>query len=375
MHHKAILHLDLDAFFASVEQRDNSRLKGKPVLIGGTKERGVVAACSYEARHFGIHSAMPMRMALRLCPDAIVIKGDMEHYARESGIITEIIANEAPLFEKASIDEFYLDLTGMDEYFGCFKWSKELRQKIVKETGLPSSFGLSVNKLVAKVGTGEAKPNGIRHIETGREKMFLAPLSVKKLPSVGSKTFRKLTLMGVRKIKTLSEIPPRLLEREFGKHGVSLWKKANAIDDSPVVPHHDRKSMSTERTFAKDTIDVRYIKEQLKKMVTRLAFDLRNEKKLTALISVKIRYTDFNTYSKQCRIPHTANDKTLLRHVYALFDALYQRRQLIRLVGIRFGTLTHGHLQINMFDDTRQEVRLLEKMDALRQRFGQHIFI
>ena len=371
MFQKAILHLDLDAFFASVEMLKNSALQGKPVLIGGTSGRGVVASCSYEARRFGIRSAMPMSMALRLCPDAIVVRGDHDEYSRQSKLITEIIDSEAPLFEKASIDEFYLDLTGMDKHFGCWKWSNELRQKIIRESGLPISLGLSVNKLVSKVGTGEAKPNGARLVENGTEKAFLAPLHVGKLPSAGRETQQKLALMGVKTIKTLSQIPPKLLEREFGKHGISLWKKANAIDNSPVVPYHEAKSISSERTFQTDTIDVRLLHDRLTDMVSRLAFELRQQQKLTSCVTVKIRYTDFNTYTQQRVIPYTAGDRALLATSKELFDKLFQRRQLVRLIGVKFSGLVHGHYQLNLFEDTGEEVRLLEQMDRIRKRFGE----
>jgi len=370
MYERAILHLDLDAFFVSVECLRNSALRGKPLIIGGTSNRGVVSTCSYEARKFGVQSAMPMRLAKRLCPDAIVLKGDMETYSRYSKLVTEIIRPKAPIFEKASIDEFYLDLSGMDRFIGCYKWSKELRQTIMKESGLPISFGLSINKLVSKVGTGEAKPNGALEIKTGSEKQFLAPLSTSKIPSIGKKTYKKLSFMGVRSIQTLSELPVKLLEREFGKSGISLWKKANAIDNSPVVPYSERKSMSTERTFSKDTIDIQKIKGILIEMTRQMAYELRASGKLTSCVTVKIRYTDFNTFTRQRKIAFTANDHTLTPHIIELFDQLYQRRQLIRLVGIRFSNLVSGNYQINLFDDTIKEIHLLQQMDRIRKRFG-----
>ncbi|RMF27940.1 MAG: DNA polymerase IV [Bacteroidetes bacterium] len=370
MFQKSVLHLDLDAFFVSVECLRNSALQGRPVIIGGTSGRGVVASCSYEARRFGVRSAMPMKMALRLCPDALVIRGDMETYLRYSKLVTDIIAEEAPLFEKASIDEFYLDLTGMDRYVGCWKWSQELRAKIRRETGLPLSLGLSVNKTVSKIGTGEAKPDGTCLVEAGTEKAFIAPLPTRKLPGLGKATCRKLAFMGVRDIGTLSRIPPLLLQREFGKPGLSLWKKANAIDERPVVPYAERQSISTERTFQTDTTDVRLLKSQLTRMVMKLAFELRRRQKLTACIAVKIRYSDFNTYSQQRKIPHTAQDRTLIQHAHQLFDKLYQRRQLIRLIGLRFSDLAHGNQQLLLFEDTEEETRLLQALDHIRQRFG-----
>lgn len=367
---RAILHMDLDAFFVSVECLKNSDFLGKPLIIGGKSARGVVASCSYEARKFGVHSAMPMRMALRLCPDALVLKGDMDSYSEYSKMVTDVIAEDAPIFEKASIDEFYLDLTGMDKYFGCFKWSKELRQKVTKETGLPISFGLSVNKLVSKVGTGEAKPNGVLQIEKGKEKSFLGPLSTSKIPGVGKQTYKKLSFMGVRTVKILGEIPIRLLEREFGKHGRTLWESANAIDRRAVVPYDEQKSMSKERTFTKDTIDIKYIKDLLLKMITELAYDLRASQKLTSCITVKIRYADFNTFTKQHRLNYTANDNVLIHHAHQLFDKVYERRQLIRLIGVKFSGLVRGNYQISMFDDTAKAVNLLQEMDQIRRRFG-----
>jgi len=367
---RAILHLDLDAFFASVECLRNRALKDKPLLIGGTSGRGVVASCSYEARRYGIHAAMPMKMALRLCPDAIVLRGDMEVYTKVSKLITEIVSSEVPLFEKASIDEFYADLSGMDRYHGCWKWSQELRQKIIRESGLPISIGLSINKLVSKVGAGEAKPNGAQLVESGTEKAFLGPLPVRKLPAVGKVTTKKLQLMGVQTVHTLSEIPPRLLEREFGKMGYALWQKANGIDRSLVVPHTEQKSMSTERTFQVDTINMRQLKGVLTNMLTRLAFDLRHKKQLTSCVTVKIRYTDFNTYTKQRKVAYTANESILLEQVLGLFEQLYQRRQLIRLVGIRFSGLVHGHTQMHLFDDSTKDHQLQQAMDRVRGRFG-----
>jgi DNA polymerase-4 len=370
MYDRAVLHLDLDAFFVSVECLKNSKLLGKPLIIGGTSQRGVVASCSYEARHFGVHSAMPMKMALRLCPQAIVIRGDMDSYSKYSNIVTDVIAEDAPLYEKASIDEFYLDLSGMDKFFGCFSWSKELRTRIIKESGLPISFGLSVNKLVSKVSAGEAKPNGAKEVPNGMERNFLAPLSTRKLPGVGKELYKKLSFMGVRSIKVLSEIPILLLEREFGKSGRTLWEKANAIDRSPVIPYSEQKSMSKERTFTEDTLDIKGIRNLLLKMVDELAFDLRKAEKLCSSVTIKIRYADFNTYTRQRKIPYTASDTTLSRHAHELFDQLYERRQMIRLVGVKFSGLVHGNYQINLFDDREEDIRLLQEKDHIRKRFG-----
>lgn len=367
---RSILHLDLDAFYVAVELLRNDSLRGKPLIIGGSSNRGVVASCSYEARAFGVRSAMPMKQALQLCPDATVLKGDMEAYSKHSALVRDVIEAQAPLFEQASIDEFYLDLTGMDKFIGCWKWSTELRQHIIKETGLPLSFGLSINKTVSKVGAGEVKPNGTKLVPAGTEKLFLAPLPVGKLPSVGRETERRLALMGVRTCQTLSEVPPRLLEREFGKHGLIMWKKANGEDDSPVVPYREQDSISSERTFHEDTIDMRFLQDEIRRQTAQLAYELRALGKLSACVTVKLRYADFNTFTKQAKIPYTAQDGPLTAHALSLFERLYERRQAIRLLGVRFSELVPGSSQLNLFDDTEKEGRLLAAMDKIRDRFG-----
>jgi DNA polymerase-4 len=220
---RAIVHMDLDTFFVSCERLLDHRLIGKPVLIGGTSDRGVVASCSYEARRFGIHSAMPMRMAKNLCPEAIVLRGNTGIYTKFSNQVTEVIKDTVPLYEKSSVDEFYIDLSGMDRFFGCRQLASELRQKIIKETGLPISFGLSANKTVSKIATGEAKPNNEIQILKGNEKPFLAPLSVKIIPLVWKVTFMALCVLGVYLIQTMQEMPVELLQHVLGKHGSEIW--------------------------------------------------------------------------------------------------------------------------------------------------------
>jgi DNA polymerase-4 len=365
-----IVHIDLDSFFVSVERLINPKLIGKPVLVGGTSDRGVVASCSYEARTFGIHSAMPMKQAKQLCPEAIVVRGDSGEYSKYSNIITDIIKEAVPLYEKTSIDEFYMDLTGMDKFFGCYKLATELRQRIMSETNLPISFAMSANKTVSKVGTGEAKPNGQKHILQGTEKEFLAPLSIKKIPMVGDKTYQLLRGMGVMWIRTLQEMPLELMQQVLGDNGTAIWRKAQGIDNTPVEPYSERKSISTERTFEQDTIDVKMLRGLLIGMAEKLAFQLRSEQKLTACVTVKIRYSDFNTYTMQARIPYTSMDHILIEKVKELFDKLYQKRMLIRLVGIRFSHLVHGGHQYNLFDQTPEQVQLYLAMDKIRKRFG-----
>jgi len=371
MKEKSIVHFDLDTFFVSVERLLNSELEGKPVIIGGTSDRGVVASCSYEARRFGVHSAMPMRQAKMLCPDAIYLRGNSMNYSKYSEVVTEIIKESVPLYEKASVDEFYADLTGMDRFFGCYQLVRELQQKITRETGLPISFGLSSNKTVSKVATGEGKPHGHMHIIGGSEKPFLAPLSVRKIPMIGAVTYRQLRDLGVELVRTLQDMPLELVERVFGKHGRDMWMKANGVDNAPVIGYHERKSISTERTFQRDTIDVYKLQDLLVAMTENLAYQLRRGDKLTACITVKIRYSDFNTYSLQARIPYTSSDHILIDKAKELFKKLYNRRLLVRLIGVRMSHLVGGGHQINLFEDTEELINLYQAMDKMRRRFGE----
>lgn len=366
---RAIVHMDLDTFFVSCERLKNSELEKKPVIIGGG-DRGVVASCSYETRFFGVRSAMPIKMALRLCPEARVIKGDMDMYSKMSHLVTDVIQEKVPALEKASIDEFYLDLYGMDKFFGCYQWTNEIVDAVTKNTGLPISFALSTNKTVAKIGTGESKPTGRFEIQEQNIKSFLNPLSIKEIPMVGNVTFQLLSRLGVRTIETLSETPVEVLHKLIGKNGSELWKKANGIDDTPIVPYSDRKSISTENTFSQDTIDVQNLRSIFSGMVEQLAFQLRQEKWLTSTISVKIRYSNFDTETKQCRIPYTSADHTLLKYVLELFKKVYTRRMRIRLIGVKFMGLVHGCHQMDLFEDTEELISLYQTMDKIKNRFG-----
>lgn len=366
---RAIAHMDLDTFFVSCERLKNADLIGKPLIIGGG-DRGVVASCSYETRYFGVRSAMPIKMALRLCPEAKVIKGDMEMYSNMSHMVTEVIQEKVPVLEKASIDEFYLDLSGMDKFFGCYQWTTEIAEAVKKNTGLPISFALSTNKTVSKIGTGESKPIGKLEIPEQKIKPFLNPLSIKKIPMVGNVTFQLLSRLGVRTIEALSETPVEVLHQLIGKNGEELWKKANGIDESPVLPYSERKSISKENTFSQDTIDITAIKSILSGMVEQLCFQLRQEKWLTSTVVIKIRYSNFDTETKQYRIPYTSSDHTLLRYALELFDKVYSRRMRIRLIGVKFTGLVHGCHQMNLFEDTEELISLYQTLDKIKMRFG-----
>ncbi len=362
--------MDLDTFFVSCERLIDSRLNNRPVLIGGVSDRGVVASCSYEARKFGVHSAMPMRLAKQLCPEAVILRGNSGIYSKYSNLVTEVIKSSVPIYEKSSIDEFYIDLTGMDRFFGCYQLASELRAKVTRETGLPISFGLSVNKTVSKIATGEAKPDNQIRIQKGLEKSFLAPLSVRKIPMVGEQTYKSLCDLGVKRIKTLQEMPLEMMRQVFGKNGISIWKKAQGMDKSPVIQYRERKSISTERTFDRDTIDVDKLKSILIAMTENLLFQLRRGDKLTSCVTLKIRYSDFQTYTMQRKIPYGAADHVILPVVLDLYKKLYQRRVLVRLVGLRFSHLVQGGYQINLFDEKPELTKLYQAMDHLRERYG-----
>mgnify|MGYP000926635929 FL=1 len=367
---RTIVQMDLDTFFVAVERLMNSKLVGKPVIVGGFSDRSVVASCSYEARTYGVHSAMPMKMARMLCPDAIVVRGDMEQYTKYSGMVTDVIAESAPVYEKASIDEHYLDITGMDRFFGSMKWTHELRQRIISETGLPISLGLSVNKTVCKIATGEAKPNGELEIPVERVIPFLGPLSISKIPGIGEKTYRLLRSMGIATIDTLGHMPPEMMEKVLGQNGLLIWKKANGIDTTPVIPYSERKSISTETTFEQDTIDIHMINELLVRMVEKIAFTLRKKQKLTSCVTLKIRYSNFDTHTVQQRIGYTSFDHVLIPVAKELFRKLYQRRMLIRLIGVKLSHLVTGVQQIDLFDQTPELINLYQAVDRMRLRYG-----
>lgn len=367
---RTIVHMDLDSFFVSVSRLEHSGLFGKPVIVGGSSERGVVSACSYEARAFGVHSAMPIKQAIRLCPEAIIISGDFDRYSHYSKVVTDIILNRVPLFEKASIDEFYIDLSGMDRFYGCYQYATELRQTITKETGLPISFGMSANKTVSKMATNESKPNGQMQVLHGTEKEFLAPLSVNKIPMVGEKTYEVLRAMGIEKIISLQQMSIEKVVKVLGEHGASLWRKANGIDNNPVEPYSERKSISTEETFDKDTSDINYMNALLIKMTEKIAFQLRSENKLTACIAVKLRYSNFDTQTMQTKVYYTSNDHTLITQVKELFEKSYTKGKQVRLLGVKVSSLVGGGQQINLFEDSEEIINLYQAMDKMRLRYG-----
>ena len=367
---RIIAHFDLDAFFVSVECLNNPSLKGKPLIVGGHNERGVVSACSYETRKFGVHSAMPMKTAMRLCPQAIVVSGSYSDYGKYSQWVTEIIAAKAPLFEKASVDEFYIDLTGMDRFFDPYKWTIDLREEIIGKTNLPISFGMASSKLVAKIATDEAKPNGYLYVSFGSEKEFLAPLNVAKIPGVGKHTCKSFYEMGINTIQDLSNQPIALLEKYFGRFGADLWNKSNGIHTRQVVNIHQAKSISTENTFFENKTDVNFLLTEVVRMTEKIAFELRQDNKIAGCITVKIRYSDFETTSKQTTIEYTFYDDKLIVKAKELFRQLYKGKKPVRLLGVRLSHLVDEAIQTNLFDDSEKKIALYKTIDSVKNKFG-----
>jgi len=369
---RIIAHFDLDSFFVSVEILNNPSLKGKPVIVGG-RERGVVAACSYEARKFGIHSGMPSKKALQLCPQLIVSNSSRADYSRYSRWVTQIIASKAPLFEKASVDEFYIDLTGMEKFFKPLQWTIELRQLIIDETGLPISFGLSSNKMMAKMATNEAKPNGYLQIPFGKEKEFLVPLAVNKIPGVGDHTHEILKSMGIITIRDVSERTKEDLEEHLGKWGIDLWYKSQGIHNGEVTQYHEAKSVSSENTFNENKTDMKFLKSELVRLTEKIAFELRQDEKVAGCVAVKIRYPDFETTSRQTSIPYTCADDEIIPVVKELFDKLYRKGEPVRLLGVRLSELTNDAIQTNLFDDVERKSGLYKAIDNVKNRFGKNL--
>ena len=365
-----VAHFDLDAFFVSVECLNDPSLKGRPLIVGGSRERGVVTAASYEARKFGVHSAMPMSRAIQLCPQAVVVGGSRGEYSRFSRWVTEIIAERSPLFEKASIDEFYIDLSGMERFHKPVEWTIALRQEIMDRTGLPISFGLASNKMVAKIATDEAKPNGYLIIPQGREEEFLAPLKVNKIPGVGDHTYRVLQEMGVEFIRDILHVPPPLLEQRLGKYGLELIRKARGISTGSIHAYHEAKSVSTEQTFSENISDPDHMMRELVRMTEKVAHELREDNKMAGVVAVKIRYPDFETTSRQTTVPYTFYDDELIPVAKDLFHRLYRKGEKVRLMGVRLSELTNDAVQTNLFTDKQKKAELYKAIDLVKERFG-----
>lgn len=370
---RIIAHFDLDTFFVSVERLNDPSLVGKPVIVGGSKERGVVSTCSYETRVFGVHSGMPMAQAMKLCPHATVVQGTRNDYSKYSRWVTDIIAAKAPLFEKASIDEFYIDLTGMDRFFDPLQWTIDLRQEIIDETKLPISFAMASNKLVAKIGTDFAKPNNYIFIEFGKEKEFLAPLRVNKIPGIGEKAFHTLLDLGIETIGELQNTNPVMLEQQLGKHGRDLWQRAHGISFSEIHSFHEAKSISSENTFHENRNDLAFLEAEIVRLTEKIAHELRQDGKMAGCVSVKIRYPDFETQQRQATVPYTQYDDELIYNAKELFHQLYKKGKPVRLLGVKLSELIDESSQTNLFQDIQRKNDLYKAIDEVKGRFGKDL--
>lgn len=365
-----IMHIDLDSFFVSVERKFNPELIGKPIIIGGNADRGVVASCSYEARKFGVHSGMSSREAFKLCPHAISVRGSYHLYSEASVQVTKIIEEMVPLYQKASVDEFYIDLTGTDRFFDPYKLASEVRQRIIKETELPISFGLASSKTVAKIATNRAKPNGQLFIPHGREMEFLAPMNISAIPGLGESTAKKVYEYGIEKIGDLQRVDIRFLQTVFGKNGLWMYNKARGLDSSEVIPHSERKSISTETTFNSNVSDGRALESILVSMTEELSSKLRRENKLASCLSIKIRYANFETHTQQEKIALTAAEHILIPGIKNLLKKAWNSHRPVRLIGVRLSQLCTGSYQINLFEDNEEQIRLYQAMDSINFKFG-----
>jgi DNA polymerase IV len=377
---RTIFHVDMDAFFVSVEELFDPSLKGKPVVVGGrSNERGVVSAASYAARKFGVHSAMPLRTAYQHCPHAIFVEGHPERYREYSGKVFQVLQTYSPQVEMASIDEAYLDLTGTERLHGPpFQAAHKLRQSMKAATNLNCSIGISTSRMVSKVASDQAKPNGILWVCPGQEAAFLAPLEIRKIPGVGKVGEQKLHECGIHKVGDLARLDQRLLEQKFGKWGVALAGKSHGLDagawfDGEVGEHENPKSISHEHTFNQDTADAMALESMLARLSEMVGRRLREHSVFARTIQLKLRYKDFSTYTRAHTLDHaTQLDIELLEEVRALFRAAWDGRP-VRLLGVHAGSLEADEGQMNLLDGDRAERwrKALTAVDRLRDKFGE----
>lgn len=368
-----IFHLDLDAFFVSVERILNPNLIGKPVIVGGDPHgRGVVAACSYEARAFGLHSAMPIRQAYRLCPGGIYLHGHYDEYVRYSNLVENLLRKYAPIIEKASIDEFYLDFSGCHNLYGNFlDFASRLQSQIYKELKLPCSIGIAGNKTVAKVASDFNKPNGITYLLPGMEKSFLAPLPVESLPGVGKVFLKELHSKGIYRIGDVLKLPVEYYSSAFGKAGLDLWNKAHGKGSEHLTPTTHQKSISKETTFSEDKISIDELFQHLFNLCSKVSQSLRDHKFVASTVQLKLRYSDFETITRARTIPYTNDDAKIYAVAKELLLSAYTRRVAVRLLGIGVTKFAEYAEQQSLFkdiDDKRND--MLKAVTALRNKYG-----
>ncbi len=372
---RRIMHIDLDAFFVSVEQVINPDLKDKPVVVGGKPDqRGVVAAASYEARAFGLHSGMPLITAGRLCPQAIFIEGNFHRYRDASHKFMAILADFSPFLEPAGLDEAYLDATGFESiHSSARQMAAAIKQQVKDESGLCASIGIAGCKIVAKIASDLSKPDGLLEVPEGQERLFLKPLPIAKLPGIGKKTEPSLKALGINTIGQLAATPPNTLKRHFGIWGEMLHNHANGIDDRKIEPPGEAKSISRETTFGKDTRSTTLLKATLRYLSERVGSDLRQHGKQTRCIVLKLRYADFSTITHQQTLKQTSDaDQTIFEiGCQLLKKELSVEKQAVRLIGIGVTTLVEPGRQLNMLDISAPRVERLNKtIDRIRKKYG-----
>ena len=375
MAQRTIMHIDLDAFFVSVEQASNPELRGKPVIVGGKPGiRGVVATASYEARAFGLHSAMPLSTAVRLCPQAIFIEGNYHHYAEVSKKFMAILADFSPFLEPMGLDEAYMDVTGFESLHGSIhQMGLKIKQRVKDELGIIASIGIASCKVVAKVASDESKPDGLIEVPPGSEAAFLAPLAVRKLPGVGKKTEQVLTGLGIRTVGQLAGMPLTALKARFGVFGEMLYRHANGLDNSPVTPPGEAKSISRETTFEEDTHDITFLSATMRYLAEKVGADLRARGKQAKCLSIKVRYSDFTTITRQRTLPQLTNlDQMIFQNGNDLLQkAVADNRLAIRLIGIGVSNLSEPGLQLSLAVSTDQRLEKLNRaIDRIRDKYG-----
>jgi DNA polymerase-4 len=372
---RTIMHIDLDAFFVAVEQVLNPELKGKPVVVGGKPGgRGVVATASYEARAFGLHSAMSLTQAVRLCPQAIFIQGNYSKYREASEKFMAILADYSPFLEPMGLDEAFLDVTGFDALHGSYRqMAMEIKGRVTSELGLVASIGIAPCKIVAKVASDESKPDGLIEVRPGEEAAFLVPLAIGKLPGAGPKTEQVLKRYGISTIGKLAKISPEALKSRFGAFGMTLHLFANGIDNRKVSPRGEAGSISREVTFSQDTADRTFLSGELRYLSEKVGADLRQHSKHARCITLKLRYADFTTITRSRTLPQATDaDQTIFQIANEVMSkALSADRRAVRLIGVGVSGLTEPGRQLSMLNDASQRMDKLNlAVDRVRKKYG-----
>ncbi|HKI78571.1 MAG TPA: DNA polymerase IV [Ignavibacteriaceae bacterium] len=371
---RTIFHLDLDTFFVSVERIIDPSLKGKPVIVGGDPKigKGVVAACSYEARKYGLHSAMPIKLAYRLCPNGIYLHGSFLEYERYSNMVKKFLTNLSPVIEQASIDEFYMDFTGTVRIYGSpLMLANYITKEIKNKFGLPCSIGIAANKTTAKIACDVSKPEGLIYLSESTAKHFLEQLPVERIPGVGKKTLSKLHSLAIYKIKDITTIPADFFTTTFGKFGLDIWRKANAEGTEYLTPEREQKGMSKEVTFGKDILIEKKIEKVIFQHVSKLCHQLRSENITASTISLKLRYTDFKTLIRSITLREPTNlDHKAYEEAVNLFRKAHTRRIGIRLIGVRFSNFRFFSDQCALFDNRGESLkRMYTAIDRIRKKY------